>query len=314
MPNSLGNSNSANLHLHHSATNSAAKVKSQQSDSASLAIDSVAKDCVRPKYSPKYLAGFPDSSGNSLHFRHINELKVMTAPAHSNTDHYRYKSPLYDNGTILMVLAVIFFISVSYSKGYKYIADFFHNMFSVRKRENLFEDHTVKETQIMTALIANTCIFESIILYEAFTLFHPEVLSSTLPVFAFIGALTLFMAVFYLLQLGIYYLLGFIFADKVETSLWIDGFKASQSLLGIILAPVAFIMLIYPSTIEMMLFLSALLYFSARFVFICKAFRIFFNDLTSSLYFILYLCSVEIVPVILSFTGSMNLCIILQAV
>lgn len=314
MPEYSGNTNSGIHHLRHTSTSKSANVKFKQSDLLASASDSLAKDSVRPKYSPKYVTGFPDSSGNSLHFHHIDELKVMTEPAHSTTDHSRYKSPLYDNGTMLLVLAVIFFISISYSKGRKYIADFFHNMFSVRKRENLFEDHTVKETQIMTALTANTCIFESIILYEAFTFFHPEALASPLPVFNYIGALTLFMGVFYLLQLGIYYILGFIFADKVETNLWINGFKASQSLLGIILTPVACTMLIYPSTIQMMLVLSALLYFLARLVFICKAFRIFFNNLSSTLYFILYLCSVEIVPVILSLAGAMNLCIILQAV
>lgn len=290
------------------------KVELKQTDSILTAKDSLAKDTIRPKYSPKYVAGFPDSSGNDIHIKRIDQLNVMTIPAHRAADSSRYESPLYDNGTMLMVLIVFFFISISYNKGYKYIADFFHNMFSVKKRQNLFEDHTVKETQIMTALIVNTCIFESIILYETFTLFYPEAMSSSIPVFYYIGSLTVFMALFHLLQLGCYYMLGFIFADKVETKLWIDGFKASQSLLGIILAPIAFVMLIYPSFIKSMLILAAILYFSARLVFICKALRIFFYKLTYSLYFILYLCSVEIVPVVLSFTGAMNLCIILQAV
>ena len=62
-----------------------------------------------------------------------------------------------------------------------------------------------------------------------------------------------------------------------------------------------------------MLWIGVIIYISCRIVFICKGFRIFFNNLVSLLYFILYLCSVEIVPVILSFTGAIFLCRVLQS-
>ena len=46
-------------------------------------------------------------------------------------------------------------------------------MFSTRRRENLFEDHTVNETSILAALIANTCIVEGFIVYIAVQLMWP---------------------------------------------------------------------------------------------------------------------------------------------
>lgn len=283
-------------------------------DSISHSTDSIALDSAVVTYTPKYVDGFPDSSGNNLDIQHIDQLTTMTEPAHSISDNPHYGTPLSDNITMLLVLAVIFTICINYGKGYKYVADFFHNMFSIKKRQNMFEDHTVKETQIETSLIANTCIFEGILLYEAFSLFHPEVISSPVPVFVFTLALAIFAALFYLLQILLYNLLGFVFGDKVETKLWIDCFKASQSLLGILLAPITFILLVFPETIGVMLLIAVSFYALARLVFIFKGLRIFFNDFQSSFYFILYLCSVEFVPVILSFTGAMELCIILQAV
>ena len=236
----------------------------------------------------------------------------MTVPGDATAATPRTVSPLYDNGSMLLVLAVIFITTVSYRKGYKYVADFFHNISSVRERQNLFEDHTVKETQIMTALTANTCISGAILLYIAYGfLYHPVEPAAT-PVFGFVAALSAFTALFHIAMLGLCWLLGFIFSDKLSTGLWLDGVKASASMLGVMLAPITFAILIFPAFVKTGLVLAIILYFLARIIVIYKAFRIFFNNLQSLLYFILYLCSVEIVPVVLSFAGAMNLCRILH--
>ena len=236
----------------------------------------------------------------------------MTVPGDATAATPRTVSPLYDNGSMLLVLAVIFITTVSYRKGYKYVADFFHNISSVRERQNLFEDHTVKETQIMTALTANTCIFGAILLYIAYGfLYHPTEPAAT-PVFGFVAALSAFDALYHIAMLGLCWLLGFIFSDKLSTGLWLDGVKASASMLGVMLAPITFAILIFPAFVKTGLIMAIILYFLARIIVIYKAFRIFFNNLQSLLYFILYLCSVEIVPVVLSFAGAMNLCRILH--
>lgn len=263
-------------------------------------------------YAPKYLAGFPDTTGNSINIQRIDQKTVMTEPTHSHEVNVRYQSPLHDNGTMLLVFAVIAFMLVSYSKGKKYVSDLFYKMFSIKKRENLFEDHTVKETQILFSLIANTCLFGAIIMFEGLVYYRPELYVPDLPIYCYVLMFGIFLGVFFLVQVGVYNMLGFVFSEKVETKLWIDGFKASHAILGIILAPITFVMLIYPEITETMLVVAVILYFSARFVFICKGFRIFFNNLSSLIYFILYLCSVEIVPVILSLAGAIKLCIILQ--
>ena len=62
---------------------------------------------------------------------------------------------LHDTATMSLLLASLFFLAVSYRTGYKYITNLLHNMFSVRLRETLFEDTTVKETQIL----CTACLF-----------------------------------------------------------------------------------------------------------------------------------------------------------
>ena len=265
-----------------------------------------------PGHEPRFATSFPDSSGNSLTIVRPHCAPVMTEPQSTITATPRHISPLSDNGSMLLVLAVIFISTVSYRKGYKYVADFLHNITSVRERTNLFEDHTVKETQIMTALTANTCIFEAILLYIAFGHFFPSAPPAATPVTGFVFALSALTGLYHIAMLALCWLLGFIFSDKASTGLWLDGVKASSSMLGVLLAPITFAILIFPSFTSTGLFLAISLYFLARLIVIYKAFRIFFNNLQSSLYFILYLCSVEIVPVILSLAGAMNLCRILQ--
>ena len=62
----------------------------------------------------------------------------------------------------------------------------------------------------------------------------------------------------------------------------------------------------YPSTTLWMLEIGLLVYFVARIMFIVKGIRIFYNKITSILYFILYLCTLEIIPLILVYKCSVS--------
>ena len=118
-------------------------------------------------------------------------------------------------------------------------------------------------------------------------------------VFLHVFVLVLAAALFITLQLFLYRIIGFTFSDDRLTELWVGGFLASQATLGLVLFPIVVITLVFPSTIKLMLTLAIILYVLARLVFIWKGFRIFFNNFSSSIYFILYLCAVEIVPLVL---------------
>ena len=216
-------------------------------------------------------------------------------------------TPLNDTGTMGLVMLVFFFLAISFRSGYKYMSNFTQHMFSVRKRQNAFEDHTMSETQMMIALIANTCLMLGILFYIGINRQYPEFALSQ-HVFKSVSSLTLLVGTFMVVQVLFYYLLGYVFArDKEDTRLWLDGFKSTQSILGLFLFPIVFITLLYPNSSVFMLNSSLILYFCSRLVFISKGFRIFFNNFSSCVYFILYLCTVEIVPVFLMLAGAIHL-------
>ena len=256
-------------------------------------------DTVEPYYAPQYLDGFPSAAQGDSVLGDIAGLPVMEIPAGDEAMNFS-RSPLHDTPSMALLLAGLLAVTLSYHKGYKYIENFFHYMFSTRRRENLFEDHTVNETSIQAALIANTCIVEGLIIYFAVQLMWPALAPSLQQgVFAHVAAYTGLALAFYAAQWVIYKVLGYTFLDKVGSKLWIDGFKASQSFLGLTLLPVLVLLMLYPAHGKLLLLVAASLYLVARLIFIFKGFRIFYGNLSSILYFLLYLCAVEIVPLVL---------------
>ena len=259
--------------------------------------------------SPHYVTDFGHGVTTPLPLRdQWEEATVMEMPAGvapTPVPPSPLRSPVVMGLMMLVAMAVV----LSYRTGYKYLENFVRNMFSTRRRENLFDDHTVNETKILTALIGLSCVMQGFALMVGVSLAVPSLASGILrsPALS-LGLGTAVVLVYYLLQLLVYHVLGYVFTDSISTRLWIDGFKATQSLLGLLLLPVIGVMLLKPELSTPMLLVAAGLYICARLVFICKGFRIFYGNLSSIVYFILYLCSLEIVPLVMLGAGTIYLC------
>ncbi len=282
----------------------------QPADSTSA--DTLAVDSGAVQLEPQYLSGFPDSVQCDTVVATSASLPVMQEPAGAKAEPLP-GGPLRDTPSMALLLVGVMLVVVSYRTGYKYLENFAHNMFSVRRRDNLFEDHTMSETRILSALMANTCIVEGLLMYAGIDLWLPT-LSASLHshVSWYVLAFTGIALLFYVGQLVVYNVVGRVFTDAVNTRLWVAGFNATQSLLGLLLLPLAAVVMVTPAATKQMLTCAIILYFSARIVFICKGFRIFYGNLPSLVYFILYLCAVEIVPIVVLCTGTIFFCKQLQ--
>ena len=256
-------------------------------------------DTANAYYAPQYLDGFPEAAPADTSLQAIDTMPVMELPNGNQAQTFAH-SPLRDTPSMALLLTGLLAVALCYHTGYKYIENFFHHMFSTRRRENLFEDHTVNETSILAALIANTCIIEGFIIFLAVQLLRPALAASLqASVFPHIATYCGLAAGFYIVQWMVYKLIGYTFTDKVGSKLWLDGFKASQSLLGLLLLPVLVLLMLYPNHGKLLLVIAATLYIVARLIFIYKGFRIFYGKMSSIVYFILYLCAVEIVPIVI---------------
>ncbi|MBD5201128.1 MAG: DUF4271 domain-containing protein [Bacteroidales bacterium] len=215
------------------------------------------------------------------------------APLHSSTTH---QPQLAINSWISLTLLLLLAAACIRFRGNpKFITNLFRELTDVRERENAFDD-TVRETSFMTLLNIICAASIAVILYITATPEAPDIRAALLCLCAS-SAYCLFMP-------PIYWSIGDIFSDRLHAGMWVRGFLASQALLGIGLFPVALVALFYPEAGSIILPLSFLLLLCAKILFISKGFRIFFTKYSSWVTFLYYLCSIEIVPLILTYSLS----------
>lgn len=108
--------------------------------------------------------------------------------------------------------------------------------------------------------------------------------------------LALPFALFFLLQQGIYLLLTNVFGANAGGREWCDRHLIINLLLGIGIFPFTLLAAYLPESNTFCLFSAITLYLIARLLFILKGAKLFLRDFSSLLYFILYLCALEIAP------------------
>lgn len=205
--------------------------------------------------------------------------------------------PGYDTGVASMVIGVFLLVALNLRHYSTFLKSFVRDLFSVKFHENLFEDHTVNETKVILSLVALLCLSEGILLGGVISLPFFEGLSPAVPIAVF----TVVAGLYYLWQVVVYSLVGYTFTSMERKRLWIRGFNASQVLLGLILWAPALLTLFDPAQSHNMFIAGICLYAIARIIFIIKGFRIFYNNIFSLIYFILYLCSLEIIPILTAY-------------
>lgn len=214
----------------------------------------------------------------------------------------RAKLPGYDSGVMCLLIAIFLILTANFRHYSTFIKTFAQDLFTVRRRANAFDNNnTMSETRVLVSLASLVCICEAVILFSATNI---EGVAST---FIAIGLLTLLTGAYYITQLIAYRTVGYLFGTSADTRQWIKGFNASQSLLGLALLIPALLLLFNPGMASFLLSISVVLYGIARFIFISKGFRIFYENYSSLLYFFLYLCTLEIIPPLVLFRLAKHL-------
>ena len=107
-------------------------------------------------------------------------------------------------------------------------------------------------------------------------------------------------ALYFLLQQGIFVLLAATFSSDARGREWCDTHLIINLLLGIGLFPFAFVATYLPEAAQTCLICAIILYLLTRILFIIKGVKLFLRDFRCLLYFILYLCALEIAPLLLA--------------
>ena len=203
-------------------------------------------------------------------------------------------------GVIALLFVVMAFSFRTISRLLGFYAE---ELVSVRRgRDNVFDDRPAGDTPVLLLLVIQFVVSGGILLAGAVSVISgagPAAMTPT-GVARVIGI----VALYYIFEIAAYTTVGYTFAGTDGCREWLRGFHASQALLGVALAIPAVLVIFYPATTAWMAGIGVLGYFLARLLFISKGFRIFYDKIGSLLYFILYLCTLEIIPLILVYNCS----------
>lgn len=166
-------------------------------------------------------------------------------------------------------------------------------LWSVRQRANIFDEHVSGHGPSVAVLLMLYVICTGLIMYAA--LDYSGVVSQPYS-FGRLACLFGLSGGYYLFQLVAYAVVGYTFTTAELRAQWLRGFNASAGLLGLLLIVPALVAIFYPGCSGIAVWVALGLYFAARVVFVAKGVRIFYDKIQSIVFFILYLCTLEIIP------------------
>ncbi len=217
---------------------------------------------------------------------------------HTGLEGSSRQGSLYGNSGILTIIVVLFVIvSMTFKECRKLFSRFADDLRNNKHRENAFDDHGSNEPRLTVLTIVQFLVYGGILLSTIAVVLsgntdnHPDNFAHL------VKSIGLFSC-YYIFELCAYSVVGYTFAGKEGRRLWIRSLNASQSMAGVGLMIPALLALFYPQSIAVVGTLGCIIYLSARLIFIYKGFSIFYKNIFSLVYFILYLCTLEIIPLI----------------
>ena len=203
---------------------------------------------------------------------------------------------------------ICFFIIVSIiSNRNKFLLSLFSRLYRNKDRQSMFYETVTNETFNKIFLCIQTVILISIIIY-CYAVNNNYLLINSLPeMYLFIGKVSLLLFVFLLYKFLTYSTIGVIFFKKEMVFQWNDDFFSLISLNGIFLfIPTLFFFYVESAYSFWVYFFVFYLILNLIFIFY-KVYTLFFNNKQHLLYFILYLCAQEIIPIYLVYSGIVYL-------
>lgn len=197
----------------------------------------------------------------------------------------------YSNSTALsgLLAAVLAVAALSANSLRRTLKRYRRDLWSIRKRRNVFDDSKSVSLRAAVILAIIFCVFGGVVLYNIpVRPSHPTFSGAVIAMGVLAG--------YYVAQLCAYSLIGYAFTTPLGIRHWLRGFTASQAYAALGLVVPALLLINQPEWHNILITISLTIYFAFRIVFISKGFRIFYRNFESWLYFILYLCSVEIIP------------------
>jgi len=203
---------------------------------------------------------------------------------------------------------ICFFIIVSViGKRNKFVLSMFSELYRNKDRQNMFKETLTNETLNKYVLSFQTVILVSIVIYCYATHAYLLSMNSLAQMLLFVGKIVLLLVAFLVYKSLSYSIVGAIFFKKESVIQWNSDFFSLISLNGILLfLPTILLFYVEAAYTVCIYFMFFYLIFNLFFIFY-KTYTLFFPGKQGLLYFILYLCSQEMIPLYLVYRGVVYL-------
>lgn len=195
-----------------------------------------------------------------------------------------------------VLLMMFFLIVMAISRSGSLIPETIKNYFQLKERSSIFSKATVNDFRIRLFII----IFSvTVFAFYAFHIIHEPGTPFTVLKF---GTVWLATVVFFWLKSLTFDLLGYVFMDVVAARMARDSYFNALSLVGIVLFPILIIRVYSPYNMDLLLDVAAMVVGVTGYVLIIfKLFQIFLTKFVATFYILLYLCTLEFLPLIAMF-------------
>ncbi|MCH5234128.1 MAG: DUF4271 domain-containing protein [Muribaculaceae bacterium] len=230
---------------------------------------------------------------------------ILTPPPPSEVTPLRQQDSLGVSFILSGMFLLFLTIALRFHNNIKYAVKMFRNIVETRTRQNIFDD-TVRETSLIVLLNILWCVCVGIIGYSIYQFQFPSEMTFHHRSIGMLWGMAV-AVVYSLFMWWAYSGVGWVFSDKSHSELWVKGFASSQALMTPALFITSLLSICRPETAIGAGVASAIVFILVKLVFIWKGYRIFFSQFSSWVLFLCYLCSLEIVPLILCYRCALFL-------
>lgn len=203
--------------------------------------------------------------------------------------------------SLFLVMLVLF--AIHFRRNIPYYVRIPDNLIHVKERQSLFDESigNVFGSHVFGSL--QFVFLNSLICFMLFV--SAGSISSIDPktTLLYIAVFFVVLLVFFLFKQAMYAVIGRVFADPKKYHLWKSSYYSTIDFWGILLYLPALLLLFSGKAYSLPIILLVLFYAINRLILILKAFRIFFNKKTAFVLLILYLCALEIMPLLFLYEG-----------
>ena len=195
---------------------------------------------------------------------------------------------------VFITLSVLFFIFVfSISRSSALFSDTIKSFFQVKERSSIFSKATVNDFRFRLFII----IFSiGVISLFSYLLLHKTYTPYSFKDFSLFLAVTL---TFFGIKSVVFDIMGYVFLDPITLKIGKESYFNIISFWGIILFPLMVIEIYLPfDMLNIITVTFVILCIIAYIIVTIKLFQIFFHKIVASFYIMLYLCTLEFLPLI----------------